>query len=119
MRDLRVPIDRRLTPSQPRAPPSHGFCPGVRARVPPSIGVLEPIDDGHCVLTTGGDTYETVAALFVQAGGLISPCSNRRSWHSRFVTSRLDCCPGTAPETYELPPHRNEIASNDSVTYRN
>jgi hypothetical protein len=32
------------------------------------IGVLEPLDDDHCVLTVGGDTYETVAALIVQAG---------------------------------------------------
>jgi predicted DNA-binding transcriptional regulator YafY len=30
--------------------------------------VLEPIDDGHCVLTVGGDTVETIAALIVQAG---------------------------------------------------
>jgi len=32
------------------------------------MGVLEPIDDQHCILTTGGDTYETIAALIVQTG---------------------------------------------------
>ena len=40
----------------------------VRTRIPPWLGVLEPLDDGRCILTTGGDTYETIAALIVQSG---------------------------------------------------
>jgi predicted DNA-binding transcriptional regulator YafY len=45
-----------------------GTAADVRARVPPWLGTLEPLDDGHCVLTTGGDSYETVAALIMQTG---------------------------------------------------
>jgi predicted DNA-binding transcriptional regulator YafY len=45
-----------------------GSVAEIRERVPPWFGVLEPIDDGHCVLTVGGDTVETIAALIVQAG---------------------------------------------------
>jgi hypothetical protein len=37
-------------------------------RIPPWIGVLEPLDDSHYVLTTGGDTFDTIAVLIVQAG---------------------------------------------------
>jgi predicted DNA-binding transcriptional regulator YafY len=40
----------------------------VRARLPPWVGVVEPLDDRHSVLTVGGDTCETVAALIVHAG---------------------------------------------------
>ena len=45
-----------------------GSMPDVRGRIPAWMGVLEPLDEGHCVLTAGGDTYETVAALIVQTG---------------------------------------------------
>lgn len=40
----------------------------VRAHVPPWIGVVESVDDDHCTVTIGGDSYETVAALIVHAG---------------------------------------------------
>jgi predicted DNA-binding transcriptional regulator YafY len=45
-----------------------GSVADVRAHVPPWIGVVESIDDGHCVVTIGGDSHETVAALIVHAG---------------------------------------------------
>jgi predicted DNA-binding transcriptional regulator YafY len=46
----------------------NGSVAQVRAHVPPWIGVVESIDDGHCAVTIGGDSYETVAALIVHAG---------------------------------------------------
>src|SRR5919198_6436907 len=45
-----------------------GSLAEVRARIPPWMGVLEPVDDSHCILTAGGDTYETIAALIVHTG---------------------------------------------------
>jgi predicted DNA-binding transcriptional regulator YafY len=45
-----------------------GSVAQVRAHVPPWIGVVESIDDGHCAVTIGGDSFETVAALIVHAG---------------------------------------------------
>ena len=45
-----------------------GSVPEIRSRMPPWVGVLEPLDASHCLLTTGGDTCETVAALIVQTG---------------------------------------------------
>jgi predicted DNA-binding transcriptional regulator YafY len=40
----------------------------ILTRIPPWMGVLEPLDDSHCVLTAGGDSCDTIAALIVQAG---------------------------------------------------
>lgn len=40
----------------------------VSTRIPPWMGVVEPLEEGDCILTTGGETYEAVAALVVQAG---------------------------------------------------
>lgn len=34
----------------------------VLARINPAVGVVEPIDDDHCVLVTGADSLDTVAA---------------------------------------------------------
>jgi predicted DNA-binding transcriptional regulator YafY len=45
-----------------------GSAAEIRTRIPPWLGVLEAVDDDHCILTTGGDTYETIAAMIVQAG---------------------------------------------------
>jgi predicted DNA-binding transcriptional regulator YafY len=45
-----------------------GSASDVRARIPRWIGVLDPLDDDYCILTTAGDSYETIAALIVQAG---------------------------------------------------
>lgn len=33
----------------------------VLARINPAVGVVEPIDDAHCVLVTGADSLDTVA----------------------------------------------------------
>ncbi|ATY15906.1 DNA-binding transcriptional regulator [Amycolatopsis sp. AA4] len=33
----------------------------VLARINPTVGVVEPIDDNHCVLVTGADSLDTVA----------------------------------------------------------
>ncbi|WP_409183912.1 helix-turn-helix transcriptional regulator [Amycolatopsis sp. VS8301801F10] len=33
----------------------------VLARINPAVGVVEPIDDNHCVLVTGADSLDTVA----------------------------------------------------------
>lgn len=46
----------------------HGSAAEIRARIAPWIGVIEPLDNEHCILTVGGDTHETVGALIVQAG---------------------------------------------------
>ena len=45
-----------------------GSAAEVRTRIPPWVGVLEALDDDHCILATGGDTFEMIAALIVQAG---------------------------------------------------
>ena len=45
-----------------------GSAAEIRARVPPWLGVIEPLDEDHCILTSGGDTFETIAALVVHAG---------------------------------------------------
>lgn len=34
----------------------------VLARINPAVGVVEPIDDDHCILVTGADSLDTVAA---------------------------------------------------------
>lgn len=34
----------------------------VLARINPAVGVVEPIDDTHCILVTGADSLDTVAA---------------------------------------------------------
>ena len=46
----------------------NGALADIRTRVPPWLGVLEPLDDEHCILTTGGETLEMAAALVVHAG---------------------------------------------------
>ena len=46
----------------------NGSASDVRTRVPPWIGVVEPFDERRCVLTVGADSYESLAALIVQAG---------------------------------------------------
>ena len=46
----------------------NGSASDVRTRVPPWIGVVEPLDERRCVLTVGADSYESLAALIVQAG---------------------------------------------------
>jgi predicted DNA-binding transcriptional regulator YafY len=45
-----------------------GSMAEIRRRVPASIGVLEPLEDGYCALTTGGETCEGIVALIVWAG---------------------------------------------------
>ena len=45
-----------------------GSIAEVRTRIPSWLGVLEPLDADCCILTLGGDTYETIAAQIVQAG---------------------------------------------------
>src|SRR5262249_15246787 len=45
-----------------------GSASDVRARIPRWIGVLEPLDERQCILTTSGDSYETIAALIAQSG---------------------------------------------------
>lgn len=34
----------------------------VLARINPAVGVVEPLDDAHCILVTGADSLDTVAA---------------------------------------------------------
>ena len=45
-----------------------GSMSDIRRRVPASIGVLEPLEDGYCALTTGGETFEIIAALIIYLG---------------------------------------------------
>lgn len=40
----------------------------VLARINPTVGVVEPIDDHHCVLVTGGDSVEVVAVWIGMLG---------------------------------------------------
>jgi len=46
----------------------NGSLGDIKARIPPWLGVLEPLDDGHCFLTIGGETHEMIAAMIVHAG---------------------------------------------------
>ena len=46
----------------------NGIVADIRSRIPQWLGVLEPLDDDHCILTTGGDSLEMAAALVVHAG---------------------------------------------------
>jgi len=53
-----------------------GSATELRGRMPPWAGVLEPLDEGHSVLTMGGDNCETIAAMIIHAGvefSLIEP----------------------------------------------
>ena len=53
-----------------------GSVADLRGRLEPWAGVLEPLDEGHCVLTMGGDSCETIAAMIIHAGvefSLIEP----------------------------------------------
>ena len=45
-----------------------GAAADVRARVPRWLGAVEPRDEESCVMTTGADTLDIMAALIVQAG---------------------------------------------------
>jgi predicted DNA-binding transcriptional regulator YafY len=45
-----------------------GNVSDIRRRVPPWVGVLEPLEDGYCALTTGGETFEVIASLIIHAG---------------------------------------------------
>jgi predicted DNA-binding transcriptional regulator YafY len=40
----------------------------VLARINPTVGVVEPVDDRHCVLVTGGDSVEVVAVWIGMLG---------------------------------------------------
>lgn len=40
----------------------------VLARINPTVGVVEPVDDTHCVLVTGGDSVEVVAVWIGMLG---------------------------------------------------
>lgn len=40
----------------------------VLGRINPAVGVVEPIDDDHCILVTGADSYETVAVWIGMLG---------------------------------------------------
>lgn len=40
----------------------------IRATVPPWVGLLEPLPEGRCLLTIGGDTLESLVALALHAG---------------------------------------------------
>lgn len=40
----------------------------VLARINPAVGVVEPVDDEHCILVTGADSYETVAVWIGMLG---------------------------------------------------
>ena len=40
----------------------------VLARINPTVGVVESVDDDHCVLVTGGDSVEIVAVWIGMLG---------------------------------------------------
>ena len=69
--DFATMVSRSLTASPYRCQARlriAGAAADVRGRVPPWLGVIEPLDEDHCVLTTGGDTWDAIAALVVHAG---------------------------------------------------
>jgi len=39
----------------------HAPAPAVAARVPPTVGVVEPVDAGSCLLVTGSDSLDAIA----------------------------------------------------------
>ena len=45
-----------------------GSMAEIRSRLPASMAVLEPLEDGCCALTTGGETCEIVVSLILFAG---------------------------------------------------
>jgi predicted DNA-binding transcriptional regulator YafY len=45
-----------------------GSAADIGSRMPPWIGVVEAVDDARCILTTGGENYESIVALIVHAG---------------------------------------------------
>ncbi len=40
----------------------HASAADVRARIAPVAGAVEPLDDTHCLFSTGADTLPTLAA---------------------------------------------------------
>jgi len=40
----------------------------VLRRINPTVGVVEPVDDSHCVLVTGADSVEIVAVYIGMLG---------------------------------------------------
>ena len=40
----------------------------VLARINPTVGVVESVDDEHCVLVTGGDSVEIIAVYIGMLG---------------------------------------------------
>src|SRR5918994_1313406 len=45
-----------------------GSMAELRDRMPPWAGMLESLDEGHCVLTTGGDSCDHIAAMIIHWG---------------------------------------------------
>ena len=45
-----------------------GSAADLAERIPPWLGVLEAVDEHHCVLSTGGDSLELLVAQMVMAG---------------------------------------------------
>ena len=45
-----------------------GSAEEVLSRINPTVGVVEAVDDGHCVLVTGGDSVEVVAVWIGMLG---------------------------------------------------
>ena len=45
-----------------------GSAADLAGRIPPWVGLLEPVDEGSCILNAGGESPETVVALIVHAG---------------------------------------------------
>ena len=60
--DLGVPVPVSRAPADERV----GI--GRADSSSPWIGVVEPLDERRCVLTVGADSYESLAALILQAG---------------------------------------------------
>ena len=87
--ELRTPGGRRFTPRplpgedytsfvlREVASPAGPCTPGspstrrpteVLARINPTVGVVESVDAGHCVLVTGGDSVEIIAVYIGMLG---------------------------------------------------
>jgi predicted DNA-binding transcriptional regulator YafY len=67
-----------------------GSAAEIRTRIPPWLGVIEPLDDEHCILTSGGDTFDIIAALVVQAGVEFTAIEPPELAHSiRDIAARL------------------------------
>jgi predicted DNA-binding transcriptional regulator YafY len=89
-----------------------GSAATLAERIPPWIGVLEAVDERHCVLSTAGDSVEILVAHMVMAGvdfELIEP--SELAPRVREIAARLDRATRQADVTSAMSESRIAAAS--------